>query len=178
MEYLHFSTSCAWGITMIELREVKPIHLQEMYNWELDKELQEKTGVEEPRTYRHFKKSLEAYIRGGKPNLYLKAIEFDGQLVGKVELFITGDRTYLGIVVAKYRESGIGSQALQLFLEDVKKNKDIRVVYVEVYEDNQGSLNFFEKNGFWLTGEKNKESFRGRERQLLLLKKEIETPSS
>ncbi|MCA0984202.1 GNAT family N-acetyltransferase [Halobacillus yeomjeoni] len=158
---------------MIELKDVRKDHLREMYTWELNKELQEKTGVEEPRTYWQFLNSMKAFRRGGKPDLKMKAIELDGELVGKVELFMAVERAFIGIVVSKKRRSGIGSKAMSLFLDDVKRIYPLPRVYAEVYEDNIESLSFFKKNGFYETGEKEKESFRKKERTLLTLVKKM-----
>ena len=157
---------------MIKVVDIQDKHLEEIHSWELDEELQVKTGISQPRTKEQFMDSYAAYFRGEKPNLYLKAIETDGILAGKVELFLS-DENFIGIVVANKRRRGIGTEALRIFLLEIKQLKRVESVKAEVYEDNWASLQFFMKNGFRLSRETSWETFRGRQRRLVTLSKEI-----
>lgn len=157
----------------VEIKDIERNHLKELHRWELDEELQVKTGVEVPRTFTQLTHSYEAYFHGEKPNLLLKAIHMDGFIIGKIELFTTEKHNFIGMVIARRRGRGAGSKALSLFLEDLHNDYGINHVSAEVYEDNQGSLNFFERNGFKKTGEKTEEWFRGKPRVLVTLTKEL-----
>lgn len=157
----------------VEITDIKMNHLQALHKWEMDAELQMKTGVDVPRTYEQFNQSYIAYFNGEKPNLLLKAIQLDGRLIGKVELFRTKKRDFIGMVIAEKRNSGVGTEALELFLLYISEELGVETIFAEVYEDNCGSLRFFDKNGFQPTGERAEEWFRGKPRTLVTLKKEI-----
>ncbi|SFJ74515.1 Acetyltransferase (GNAT) domain-containing protein [Halobacillus dabanensis] len=157
----------------VEITDINTNHLKELHKWELDAELQIKTGVDVPRTYEQFNKSYMAYFNGEKPNLLLKAIQLDGRLIGKVELYRTKKRDYIGIVIAQKRNHGVGTEALNLFLLYISEELGVDTIFAEVYEDNGGSLRFFAKNGFLATGERTEEWFRGKPRTLVTLKKEL-----
>ncbi|QAS52022.1 GNAT family N-acetyltransferase [Halobacillus litoralis] len=162
----------------VKIVNIQHHHLKTLHKWEMDEELQVKTGVDVPRTFEQFRHSYGAYFSGEKPNLLLKAIETEGRVIGKLELFRTQKRDFLGIVVAEERGSGIGTKALQLFLDEINRDFGVKDIFAEVYEDNFESLRFFQKNGFEWNGEQNEELFRGMPRTLLTLQKEIKrTPA-
>jgi RimJ/RimL family protein N-acetyltransferase len=157
----------------VEITDIKIDHLQKLHKWEMDAELQIKTGVDVPRTYEQFNQSYAAYFNGEKPNLVLKAILLDGRLIGKIELFHTKKRDFIGMVIAEKRNCGVGTEALELFLLYIFEELGVKTIFAEVYEDNGGSLRFFGKNGFQSTGERSIEWFRGNPRTLVTLKKEL-----
>lgn len=159
----------------VKLKNIKETHLKELYNWELDEEIQRETGIEEPRTYEAFLKSYALYFSGKKPKLYLKAIEIDNIVIGRIELFKTHEEYYLGIVIGnkEYQNKGIGSRAFKLFIDDIKINKGVSKLTAEVYEDNLQSLNFFLKNDFIKTSHITVEKYRGMDRHLIILERKI-----
>ncbi|MGP4077865.1 GNAT family N-acetyltransferase [Halobacillus sp. K22] len=157
----------------VQLVDIQESHLQPMYLWELDKEIQRNAGIEHPRTYEHFLNSFSEYFRGDKPQYFLKAVEVNGLLLGKIELFFDGEKNYLGIVLASQRNQGIGTKALNLFLKELKQRKYVNQVYVEVYDDNERSLHFFQKNQFVYTGESSVEWYRNRQRTLVTLVRDL-----
>ncbi|MCA1010304.1 GNAT family N-acetyltransferase [Halobacillus halophilus] len=157
----------------VQLVNIKKSHLQSMYLWELDKEIQMNTGIEHPRTYELFLNSFAKYFRGEKPQFFIKAVEVNGELLGKIELFFDGDKHYLGIVLASKRDQGIGTRALNQFLKEVKKQKYVDRVYVEVYDDNERSLHFFQKNRFLYTGESSDEWYKNQLRKLVTLVRDL-----
>ncbi|MCA0972025.1 GNAT family N-acetyltransferase [Halobacillus litoralis] len=156
---------------MVEVVDVQPHHLDSMHKWEMDEELQSKTGIEKPRTYEQFFHSYQSYFRGEKPRLIIKVIELDGRPVGKIELYQSPEEVYIGMLVACERGSGIGSEALELFLEGVREQCNLQAVQAEVYQDNPESLRFFERHHFRKTGDMTVECFRGKERKLHVLER-------
>ncbi|SFG24579.1 Acetyltransferase (GNAT) domain-containing protein [Halobacillus alkaliphilus] len=157
----------------VKIVNIQKSHLQSMYLWELDKEIQKNAGIEHPRTYEHFLNSFAKYFRGEKPQCLLRAVEVNGILLGKIELFFDGDRNYLGIVLASQRNQGVGTKALNLFLEEIKQQRNVNKVYVEVFDDNERSLHFFQKNWFVYTGESTIEWYRNQQRKLMTLVRDI-----
>ncbi|WP_235601523.1 MULTISPECIES: GNAT family protein [unclassified Halobacillus] len=158
----------------MKIVEVERRHLRSLHRWEMDEELQQKTGVDVPRTYQQFLQSYDLYFKGEKPDLLLKAIECDGEIIGKVELYRAKDRDYIGIVLGDRQRSGIGTKALQQFIEIIHYRYGISNIFAEVFEDNDQSLRFFQKNGFEFIGEEVVEWFRGKPRTLITLKKNVE----
>ncbi|CDQ20536.1 GNAT family N-acetyltransferase [Halobacillus karajensis] len=158
----------------VAITEIKRCHLDVLHEWERDEKLQVQTGVDVPRTYEQFLHAYKAYLNGEKPNLYLRAVLLDGQLIGKVELFRTTEKDFIGMVIAEKRNSGVGTRALFLFLDEIYERFGIKHVFAEVYEDNTRSLHFFKKNGFQTTGEKKREWFRGKPRELITMKKDLQ----
>jgi|GEM_PF-5383145 len=157
----------------VQIVDIQKSHLQPMYLWELDKEIQMNTGIEYPRTYECFLNSFAKYFRGEKPQYFLRAVEVNGDLLGKIELFSDGNKNYLGIVLASQRNQGIGTQALNLFLKEVKQRRYVDRVYVEVYDDNERSLHFFQKNKFVYTGESSAEWYKNQQRKLVTLVRDL-----
>ncbi|WP_406945613.1 GNAT family N-acetyltransferase [Halobacillus sp. SY10] len=157
----------------VSIEDINSSDVEVLHEWEMDEKLQVQTGVDVPRTYEQFLKAYEAYFNGEKPNLFMKAVVLDGRLIGKLELFRTPERDFIGMVIAEKRNCGVGTEALQLFLEEIHILFGMENVFAEVYEDNKGSLRFFEKNGFVPTGEVTEEWFRGKIRPLVTLKKEL-----
>ncbi|GEN53627.1 GNAT family N-acetyltransferase [Halobacillus faecis] len=158
----------------VSIEDIKSSHIEVLHKWEMDEKLQVQTGVDVPRTYEQFFKAYESYFNGEKPNLYMKAVVLDDRLIGKVELFRTPGKDFIGMVIAEKRNCGVGTEALRLFLEEIYALFGMENVFAEVYEDNQGSLRFFEKNGFVPTGDITEEWFRGKVRPLVTLRKELE----
>lgn len=159
----------------ITLVDVNKSHIEDFYNWELDTELQYKTGVEIPRTYTEVVDSYEKYFAGEKPQLFLKTILVNNMVKGRMELFKSEDKGYIGIVIgnSNHRNIGIGCEALKMFIKDIKENQNINKVISEVYEDNIESIKFFIKNGFIKTEDIIVESFRGNDRNLISFEKFI-----
>lgn len=159
----------------ITLVDVSKSHIEDFYSWELDLELQDKTGVDIPRTYTELISSYDRYFNGEKPQLYLKTILVNNIVKGRIELFKTGDKGYIGIVIGNndYRNIGVGSEAINIFLKDIKETQSVNKVISEVYEDNLESIKFFIKNGFMKTENIQIESFRGINRNLLSFEKFI-----
>ncbi|ASF38271.1 N-acetyltransferase [Halobacillus halophilus] len=157
----------------VQIVSIQKSHLQHMYLWELDKEIQMNTGIEHPRTYELFLNSFAKYFRGEKPQYFIKAVEVNGELLGKIELFYDGDKNYLGILLASQRDQGIGTRALNLFLIEVKQCRYVDRVYVEVYDDNERSLHFFQKNKFVYTGESSAEWYKNQQRKLVTLVRDL-----
>ncbi|RWZ58068.1 GNAT family N-acetyltransferase [Halobacillus fulvus] len=156
---------------IIEIIDIHPEHLVDFYRWEIDRELQWQTGMEKPRSIVELMDSYDRYFFGEEPELYMKSIEVDGSIVGKLELYETTDAAYIGMIMGERRGEGIGSYALESFLQDIKAKKGIHHVHAEVYADNPGSLRFFERNGFRQTGKTEVEMFRGEERTLILVER-------
>lgn len=157
----------------IQVVEIQLHHLEALYAWEIDERLQVQTGIEKARTYVQFQDSYHSYLRGDKPRLYINVIEAEGQPVGKIELYQSTGKAYLGVVMGKREGEGIGTKALALFLDKIKTEMDLQAIQAEIYEDNQESIRFFRKNGFYPTGEVESEIFRGEKRQLILLERTL-----
>ena len=59
----------------------------------------------------------------------------------------------LGLIIKKeYRGEGLGTLLIKLILEEVKKIKQIRIIHLTVFNDNNIGLNLYKKMGFMIYG--------------------------
>lgn len=104
----------------------------------------ERTGIAHPWT----KDSIEALINDDNKTA-LKACLEDGTLVGYVGYTYVLDEAEVGniCVLPEYRGMGVGRK---LFDEGEKylKQKEIKVIFLEVESDNEGAIALYEKCGF------------------------------
>lgn len=133
-------------------------------SWLRDAELRELVGEEELTV----KEVIEKQQRWTDDETFLEYIIVEnstGRPIGDISLKeIRSPQPKLGIMVAvpEYRGCGVGKEALDLLL-GYAEQLGIGRVFAEVYVNNYGSYNFFEKRGFINTGrffdEKEKECF-------------------
>lgn len=156
---------------MIHIRDIREEDIEAYYAYEQDADLQWHTGVETPRSKEAFINGYMKYLNNANSRLLLKAIEYKGTLVGRLELMIEENTGFLGIVIGdrEHRGQNIGSLALRSFIRDVRLMCSVKEIKAEVYQDNPVSLGFFKKNGFYPTGRVTVESFRGVDRNLIEL---------
>jgi ribosomal protein S18 acetylase RimI-like enzyme len=68
-----------------------------------------------------------------------------GFIIGAVK--DTECKVYWMLVKKNFRKTGIGTELLQFFIENAKKN-DVNNFFIAVFNNNSESVNFFNKNGF------------------------------
>jgi RimJ/RimL family protein N-acetyltransferase len=83
------------------------------------------------------------------PEVTMRAITVDGQLVGSIASFvIEGDTEVTYWIDRSFWGQGIAGRALALLLESVP----VRPLFARVASDNVGSLKVLQKAGFAMTG--------------------------
>jgi len=87
----------------------------------------------------------------------IQMIEHYADTVGCVSMMYDNNRSSvtLGIVIAEpeNRKRGIGSSALSKTLEQIRKDKKIKMVHAYVYRDNYAAVRLFEKHFFEIAGQ-------------------------
>lgn len=110
--------------------------------------------LREKMTLEKEKEWLEKSLKEIKENKrhYLVAV-IDGEVVSGGELRKDFGRqshvTEFGIAVKKeYRRLGIGTAMMKSLMDVAKKDKDIKVLHLDVYADNEPAIAMYEKLGF------------------------------
>jgi RimJ/RimL family protein N-acetyltransferase len=110
-----------------------------------------------PRIHAAFRHKYEQRITEPEKDLEMLGIEFEGQLVGYVQLFFIDEyerRAELGVLVGEKSlwGRGIASAALLIILDYAFTVRNLARVYAEVYGFNQRSLRLMERVGFQKEG--------------------------
>ena len=140
----------------ITLREPKLADAEQILNWENDEEVQ-KVGTS---GVLYTLDMIKDYIAG------IKDVYLDKQLrmmvclhqigIGAIDLYdvrLEEATAQVGILIAdeSSRGKGYGSEALNLITKYATEVLGIKQLFVKIQQDNQASLSFFQKNGFYLS---------------------------
>lgn len=106
-----------------------------------------------------------SWIEHGKKSDYIKAIEFDGVLVGCISAkrgeFEYSRGAELGYWIAtEFWNQGIATQAIQEFSQQLFQTTNIVRLFVSVVAINHGSIKVLTKNGYELEGTLRKASYK------------------
>jgi RimJ/RimL family protein N-acetyltransferase len=157
---------------------LRPIELEDigiLYEWHRDLELEALTGWTPRMSRARFERRYEDMVREPPDDFVLLGIEYDGRLVGYVELAEISRinrRAAIGFVVAErsVRRRGIGRTAVILLLDYAFSLEDLDRVYAEVFPFNEPSLRLLEQVGFQAEGRlRRHEVHQGRREDLLVL---------
>jgi len=148
---------------LIYLRALEPEDLSFLYTVENDRNLWEVSNTLTP----YSKWILKNYIQNSHQDIYeakqlrLAIVKNKTELlVGLIDLYDfdpANNRAGLGIVIKNHddRNTGIGSEAVQLMLDYAFKNLNVHQIYVNIDVTNKASIKLFSKFGFELVGIKN-----------------------
>jgi len=144
-------------INNVTLRYLELDDIDTLYGWETDIELAIWSGWTPPLSRAAFRHKYEQRITEPEKDLVMMGIEFEGQLVGYVQLALIEDderRAAAGILVGEKRmwRRGIASTALRILLDYAFTVRNLERVYAEVYGFNQRSLRLMERVGFQKEG--------------------------
>ena len=144
-------------IDNVTLRYLEFDDIDLLYTWEADIELAIWSGWTPPLSRAAFRHKYEQRITEPEKDLVMLGIEFEGKLVGYVQLALIDDyerRAAIGILVGEKRVwgRGIASIALRILLDYAFTVRSLERVYAEVYSFNQRSLRLMERIGFQKEG--------------------------
>ena len=139
------------------LRYLEFDDIDTLYGWETDIELAIWSGWTIPRVHAAFRHKYEHRITEPEKDQEMLGIEFEGQLVGYVQLALIDydeRRAAVGILVGEKHMwgRGIGRIALRILLDYAFTVRNLERVYTEVYGFNQRSLRLMERVGFQKEG--------------------------
>ena len=141
----------------VRLRPIETDDIGQLYEWHQDLELEALTGWMPRMSRARFERRYEDLVREPPEDFVLFGIEYDGRLVGYVELAEISRinrRAAIGFVVAdrRVRRRGIGRTAVILMLDYAFALEDVDRVYAEVFSFNEPSLRLLEHVGFQREG--------------------------
>ncbi len=144
-------------IDNVTLRYLEFDDIDTLYRWENDIELAIWAGWTPPLSRAAFRHKYEQRITEPEKDLVMLGIEFEGQLVGYVQLALIEDderRAAAGVLVGEKSMwgRGIASTALRILLDYAFTVRNLERVYAEVYGFNQRSLRLMERVGFQKEG--------------------------
>lgn len=144
-------------IDNVTLRYLEFDDIDTLYRWETDIELAIWAGWTPPLSRAAFRHKYEQRITEPEKDLVMLGIEFEGQLVGYVQLALIEDderRAAAGVLVGEKSMwgRGIASTALRILLDYAFTVRNLERVYAEVYGFNQRSLRLMERVGFQKEG--------------------------
>ena len=144
-------------INNVTLRYLEFKDIDTLYSWETDIELALWSGWTIPRIYAAFRHKYEQRLTEPEKDLEMLGIEFEGILVGYVQLFFIDEyerRAEVGVLVGEKSlwGRGIASTALRIILDYAFTVRNLERVYAEVYGFNQRSLRLMERVGFQKEG--------------------------
>ncbi|MGB3143211.1 MAG: GNAT family N-acetyltransferase [Maribacter sp.] len=143
----------------VYLRALEKKDLDFLYQLENDTENWEISGTQTP----YSKDVLQLYLDNAHLDIYevkqlrLVICSQDHQSIGLIDLFDFEpyhQRVGLGIIIqdTEMRNKGIGKEAIQLVIEYAFQTLGVKQVYANILEENEPSLNLFEKLGFVAIG--------------------------
>jgi RimJ/RimL family protein N-acetyltransferase len=146
-----------FAINNVTLRYLEFDDIDTLYRWETDIELALWAGWTIPRIYAAFRHKYEQRLTEPEKDLEMLGIEFEGQLVGSVQLYDIDEyerRAEVGIQVGEKSlwGRGIASTALRIILDYAFTVRNLERVCAEVYAFNQRSLRLMERVGFQKEG--------------------------
>ena len=142
----------------ISLRPVEPQDLDLIYKWENDPELWIVSSTHTPFSRNTLQKYLDSIHDIFKDEQLRMVITDQKNDIGLVDLFemnTINRRVGVGILIdVKYRNHGYASEAIRLILDYAFNTLHMNQVFCNILEDNQVSINLFEKLGFKNSGRK------------------------
>lgn len=147
----------------VVLRALEPEDIELLYDWENDSSLWELSNTRAPFS-RHI---LAQYLQQTGSDIFeqnqvrLVIQDTTGKPVGAIDLFdidLFHQRAGVGILVHKPedRRHGFASDALIALENYALEYVGIRQLYANIAEDNNGSIDLFQKAGYKVTGIKKK----------------------
>lgn len=146
--------------TYCYLRALEPEDLEFLYSIENDERVW--TVSETMTPYSRF--ILKQYLENSHRDIFevkqlrLVIVNIAHEIAGLVDIFDfdpKNRRAGIGIIVTEaQRGVGVGSEALQLVINYCFRHLHLHQVYANISEDNQRSINLFEKHGFVLSAVK------------------------
>ncbi len=141
----------------VTLRPLEFDDIDILYSWETDIELAIWSGWTPQLSRAAFRHKYEQRITEPEKDLVMLGIEYEGQLVGYVQLALIDydeRRAAVGILVGEKNlwGHGIGKTALRILLDYAFTVSNLERVYTEVYGFNQRSLQLMERVGFQKEG--------------------------
>jgi len=144
---------------IIRLRALEPEDLELMYRWENDPLLWKEGNTLVP--YSRF--VLRRYMELQPEDIYttkqlrlMIVLKTTGEAIGTLDMFDFDpyhNRASIGILIEQlHQSSGLGTQALALFIQYAFRWLKLNQLYCYVNEDNERSLILFQKQGFEITG--------------------------
>ncbi|MEM9363273.1 MAG: GNAT family N-acetyltransferase [Bacteroidota bacterium] len=147
--------------THVNLRALEPADLDFLYVLENDTSIWEISGTTKP----YSKKVLQFYLENAHRDIYevkqlrLCICDKENVCLGLIDLFDfdpKNARAGMGIVIAnpEKRNKGVGAEAISLVCDYVFSTLHLHQVYANILEDNEASINLFNKLGFKTIGTK------------------------
>ena len=141
----------------VTLRPLEFDDIDTLYEWETDIELAVRSGWTPQISRAAFRHKYEQRISEPEKDLVMLGIEFEGQLVGYVQLALIDydeRRAAVGILVGEKNlwGHGIGKTALRILLDYAFTVRNLERIYAEVYGFNLRSLRLMERVGFQKEG--------------------------
>lgn len=141
----------------VTLRPLEMDDIDALYTWECDIELALWSGWTPVVSSTAFRQKYEQRITNPESDLVVLAIQFEGRIVGFVQLAEIDTyekRAFLGIVIGEKAlwGRGIGSTAIRLLLDYAFTVRGLERVSAEVYGFNQRSMRLMERVGFQKEG--------------------------
>lgn len=139
---------------ILSFKDIKQVHLPLILNWyNMVDDFKFATGLDTPVTLEYItRKYAEAAICSNEffSGIYLKSkCKMIGILKGRIH-YENSDTIWISsIVIDKgFQNMGLGSESINLLLDYLKKNNDIKSSYLAVIEENVQGRRFWEKHGF------------------------------
>jgi len=141
----------------VTLRPLEFDDIDTLYGWETEIELAIWSGWTPQFSRSAFRHKYEQRITDPEKDLVMQGIEYEGQLVGYVQLALIDyheRRAAVGILVGEKQMwgRGIGRTALRILLDYAFTVRNLERIYAEVYGFNQRSLRLMERVGFQKEG--------------------------
>lgn len=136
----------------ISIKNLKIEQLQKVLDWYNSiEDFRFATGIEEDIAIDFVKqKFIEAAI--SKDEFFAGIFQGNiliGVIKGNIRHWGNGILWINSLIIEKNsRLRGFGTKALELVVDDFKKNRQLKYVYISVLEENVSGLKFWEKNGF------------------------------
>lgn len=155
--------------TQIYLRALEPEDLEFVHSCENDMNLWEVSQAQTP----YSKFIIRQYLENAQEDIYtakqlrLAICELNNpSAIGLIDLFEfepNHSRAGIGILLKaeNHRNSGFGSEALELLIDYCKTHLGIRCLWANIDPENKASISLFTKFGFELIGVKKQWNRRG-----------------
>ncbi|HVB24868.1 MAG TPA: GNAT family protein [Ktedonobacteraceae bacterium] len=159
-----------FSLNGVTLRPLELDDIDLMYQWEANIELDILSGWTPKRSLATFRQKFEKRITEPEDDRYTFGIQFEGRLVGYVELVMIDHferRTFISILIGDKQlwGRGIGSTALRILLDYAFTVQAMEKICAEVYGLNPRSQRPMERVGFQREGILRQHEFHNGSRQ-------------